>query len=151
MWHGEIGRGMVVVMRYSFVQGGSGSERKWGSDFWLWPFREWKWGLTPSLPWCHLRKRPMKVQNLKPINCFCLIFRTVMWREKNRIETRSIGSRCYRNEKYTVCRRVRASFSPEFLGQWRGWDFWLWPPTAMEMELIKVSGYGVPENGNGVN
>ena len=27
----------------------------------------------------------------------------------------SIGSRCYRIGKYTVCRRVRPSFSPEIL------------------------------------
>ena len=31
------------------------------------------------------------------------------------IETRSIASRCYRSGKCTVCRRVRASFSPENL------------------------------------
>ena len=29
--------------------------------------------------------------------------------------THSIENRCYRSEKYTVSRRVRASFSPEIL------------------------------------
>ena len=31
------------------------------------------------------------------------------------IKMHSIESRCYRTGKYTVCRRVRASFSPEIL------------------------------------
>ena len=31
------------------------------------------------------------------------------------MKTRNTESRCYRTEKYTVCRCVRASFSPEIL------------------------------------
>ena len=31
------------------------------------------------------------------------------------METHSIENRCYRTGKYTVCRRVRAAFSPEIL------------------------------------
>ena len=31
------------------------------------------------------------------------------------METHSNQNRCYRTGKYTVCRRVRASFSPEIL------------------------------------
>ena len=34
------------------------------------------------------------------------------------MKTQSIESRCYRTGKCTVCRRVRAFFSPEMLQAW---------------------------------
>jgi len=36
------------------------------------------------------------------------------------MKTQSIESRCYRTGKHTVCRRVRASFSPEILQAGQG-------------------------------
>ena len=66
--------------------------------------------LTPSLPWCHLKttNKSAKFQTVS------VVFHTLSC-ERTFIETQSSESRCYRSEKYTVCRHVRASFNPEIL------------------------------------
>ena len=71
----------------------------------------WFSGLTSSLLRCHL-KTTNKWQNMKTRNCFCLLFRICEWIF---IETHSLERRCYRSGTYTVCRLVRASFSPEIV------------------------------------
>ena len=59
-------------------------------------------------------KRQLKVQHyLKPVTVSVLFF--ALLHERIFIETHSTESRCYRSEKYTVWRRVRASFGPETL------------------------------------
>ena len=68
--------------------------------------------LTLSLPWCHLKNDQLKVK-FQILKHFCFLFRTT--REK-------FGIKMHRTEswfvigpgKYTVCRRVRAFFSPDF-------------------------------------
>ena len=55
----------------------------------------------------------MKGQNLKPLTVSVLFF--ALSRERIFNKTHSSGSRCYSTGKYTVCRRIRASFSPEIL------------------------------------
>ena len=62
--------------------------------------------LTHSLPWCHLKttNNSAKFQNLKEKGCGRIF-----------MKTQNIESRCYRTRKYTVCRHVCASFSPEIL------------------------------------
>ena len=69
--------------------------------------------LTPSLPWCHLKttNNSVKFQTLKPFSF--LFFAPAC--ERINMKTQNIESRCYRTGKYTVCRRVHASFSPEIL------------------------------------
>ena len=78
--------------------------------------------------YCHdaIWKRSMKVQNLKPLTVSVLFF--ALSCERIFIERHSIGSRWYRTGKYTVCRRVRASFSPEILqaGAVKGLSIGLW-------------------------
>ena len=49
---------------------------------------------------------------MKPLTASVLFF--ALARERIFIETHSIESRCYRIGKYTVRRRVRASFSPDW-------------------------------------
>ena len=51
--------------------------------------------------------------NLKPLNLFVFFFTLAC--EKVFNKTHSIENRCYRSGKYTVCRRIRASFIPETL------------------------------------
>ena len=65
-------------------------------------------------------KQPIKVRNLKPLSLFVSFIALAC--ESVFIKMRSSESRCYRTWKYTVCRHVPASFSPEFymLRQWRG-------------------------------
>ena len=46
--------------------------------------------------------------------CFKICFICFLF-NFNFIETHTIESRCYRSGTYTVCRRVRAFFSPEIL------------------------------------
>ena len=46
---------------------------------------------------------------------FFVIFFALACAESIFIKTHSIESRCYSTGKYTVCRRVRVSFSPEIL------------------------------------
>ena len=58
----------------------------------------------------------MTVQNWKPLTVSVLFF--ALSCERIFIETHSIGSSCYGTGKYIVCRRVRASFSPEILQAW---------------------------------
>ena len=53
------------------------------------------------------------MQNLKPLSRFVFFFALAC--ERIFTQTHSIESRCYRIEKHTVCRRVRASFSPDLL------------------------------------
>ena len=53
------------------------------------------------------------MQNLKPWTVSVLFF--ALSCERIFMGTHSTESRCYRTGKYTVCRRVRASFSPEIL------------------------------------
>ena len=55
----------------------------------------------------------MKVHNLKPLTVSVLVF--ALSCERIFIKTHGTESRCYRTGKYTVCRRVRVSFSPEIL------------------------------------
>ena len=50
--------------------------------------------------------------NLKPLTVSVLFF--ALSCEQIFMETHSIKIRCYRTGKYTVCRRVWASFSPKF-------------------------------------
>ena len=50
---------------------------------------------------------------MKPLSL--LVFFFAQAREKIFIKMHSTENRCYRTGKYTVCRRVRASFSPEIL------------------------------------
>ena len=68
--------------------------------------------LTPSLPWCHL-KTTIKVRNLKALSLFVFFFTLAC--ERIFIKTHSIENRSCRTVKYTVCRRIRASFSPVVL------------------------------------
>ena len=75
--------------------------------------------LTTSLPCCHL-KRPIKVQNLKPCwnpKAFFAFFFALTC-ERIFIRLHGIESRCYRTQKYTVCRHIPASFSLEVLQAW---------------------------------
>ena len=68
-------------------------------------------GLTPSLPCGHLKttNKNAKFETLKP---FLLVF--LHWHMKEFSSKRiTLKVDCYRSGKYTVCRRVRASFSPE--------------------------------------
>ena len=53
------------------------------------------------------------MQNLKPLTVSVFFF--ALECGKIFIKKHSIESRCYRTGKYTVCRRYRASFSPEIL------------------------------------
>ena len=53
------------------------------------------------------------MENLKPLSVRVSFF--ALARETMFIEAHSIESRCYRSGKCTVCRRVRAAFSPEIL------------------------------------
>ena len=55
----------------------------------------------------------VKMLNLIPLTEFVFFFALAC--ERIFFETHSIKSRCYRTGKYTVCRRVRASFSPEIV------------------------------------
>ena len=68
--------------------------------------------LTPSLPWCHLKKIS-NVWNLKRLSLFVTFFALAC--ERTFITTHSIERRCYRTGKYTICRHVPESFSPEIL------------------------------------
>ena len=52
------------------------------------------------------------MRNLKRLSLFVFF---ALACERVSINTHSIENRCYRTGKYTVCRRVRASFSPEIL------------------------------------
>ena len=71
--------------------------------------------LTPSQLWCHL-KTTNKSAKFQTHNCFSVFFFFfALACEIIFIETRSTQSRCYSSKKYTVCRRVRASFIPEIL------------------------------------
>ena len=86
---------------------------------------------TLSLLWCHFlgsrslpvplwshdvsSKRPIKVQNLKPLTVFDFFF--ALARERIFFEIHSAESWCYRSGKYAVCRCVHASFCPKI---WRG-------------------------------
>ena len=73
----------------------------------------WHFGcLTPSLPWGYLKTthKSAKFETHKP---FCLLFHAGI--ERISIEMCGIENRCYRTRKYTVCRGIRASFSPEIL------------------------------------
>ena len=58
----------------------------------------------------------MIVRNFKPLSLY--VFFLVLARERMITKTRSIESRSYWTRKYTVCRRVRASFSPEIFTGW---------------------------------
>ena len=79
--------------------------------------------LTPSLPWRDVAwKWPIKMRNLRPVNlsgCFSVlvfsVFSLPLVCGRTFTNKHNIDSRCYRTGKYTVCRRVRASFSPEIL------------------------------------
>ena len=53
------------------------------------------------------------MQNLKPVSRFVLFFALASGRDFT--TTHSTESRCYRTGKYSVCRHVPASFSPEIL------------------------------------
>ena len=66
---------------------------------------------TPSLLWRHLKtaNNSAKFETLQP---FCLLFRTAIWNHFHQ-NAQHWKLMCYRTEKYTVCRQVRASFSPE--------------------------------------
>ena len=66
---------------------------------------------------CHyvIWKRPIKVWNLKHISLFFFLFFFALACERTCIKTHSTKNRCHRNGKYTVCRCVRASFSPVIL------------------------------------
>ena len=67
--------------------------------------------LTPSLP-CHLKTTSKcgKSETLKP---FVFIFALAC--ERIFIKTDNVEKKCYRIEKYTLCRCVCASFSPDIL------------------------------------
>ena len=54
-----------------------------------------------------------KLQSVKALTVSVFFFALAC--ERIFIETRSIENRCYRTGKYTVCKRVSASFSPEIL------------------------------------
>ena len=70
--------------------------------------------LTTSLLWCHL-KTTNESAKFETLTCFCLIFRSVMRKDFSSKHSTESRCSCYRSGKYTVCRRVRASFSPEML------------------------------------
>ena len=54
-----------------------------------------------------------KSAKYETINPLSFRFRTGMWKDcRQNVYTES---RCYKTRKYTVCRRVRGSFSPDFL------------------------------------
>ena len=64
------------------------------------------------------------------------------------IKTHIIESRCvYRTEKYTVCRRVRASFSPEILqaGAVKGWKC-ATSPVGTGLHSAATSEPGMPKS-----
>ena len=63
--------------------------------------------------------------NLKPLSLFLLFFALAC--ERVFIKTHSIESRCHRTGKYTLCWRVRASFSTGILqaGAVKGLNHWL--------------------------
>ena len=69
--------------------------------------------LTPSLPWRHFKttNESAKSETLTP---FCLPFPTGMWKDFHQ-NAQHWKQMCYRTWKYTVCRRVHTSFSPEIL------------------------------------
>ena len=59
----------------------------------------------------------MKVRNLKPLSIFVFVF--ALAREKIFIKTHNIESRfCHTTGEYTVCRHMRAFFSPENVTRW---------------------------------
>ena len=78
------------------------------------------------------------MQNLKPCTVSVLFFALAC--ERIFFETRGIESGCYRTGNHTVCRRVRASFSPDilqagavkglnkihFIHSWRQGLHWKW-------------------------
>ena len=66
--------------------------------------------LNPSLPWLHLK---MTRESAKCETLFVFFF--TLARERISIEMCTTENRCYRTRKYTVCRLVCASFSPEVL------------------------------------
>ena len=73
--------------------------------------------LTPSLSWYHL-KRPIKVQNFKPLNVsvfFSSFFLSPHCYVKGFSSKHIVlkADNYYRSETYTVCRRVCASFGTE--------------------------------------
>ena len=76
--------------------------------------------LTPSLPRCH-SKTTSKSSKFETFQPFCLFFFLLFFFspalacQKTLITAHIIESRCYRTSKYTVCRHVLASFSPEIL------------------------------------
>ena len=55
----------------------------------------------------------IKTRNLKPLRLFVIFFALAC--EWIFIKSHSTENRCYRTEKYTVCRRVRASISLDIL------------------------------------
>ena len=55
----------------------------------------------------------MKMLNLKPVSISVFLFALTC--ERMFMKTHSIESGCYRTGKHTVCRRVRAAFSPDIL------------------------------------
>ena len=72
--------------------------------------------LTLLLPGCHL-KTTVQEWNLKSWKHFCFLFRIT--RERVGIKAQRTESRFVMGPgKYTVCRRVRAFFSPEMLQAW---------------------------------
>ena len=70
-------------------------------------------GINPFTVMMSFENDPQKVRNLKPLSLFVFFFA----QSCKRIFTKahSIESRCYRTGKYTVCRRVLSSLSPEIL------------------------------------
>ena len=59
------------------------------------------------------QKRPIALRNLKPLRLFVFFFALAC--ERIFLKTHSTESRCVSTGKYTVCRRVLASFSPGIL------------------------------------
>ena len=70
-------------------------------------------GINPFTVMMSFENDPKKVRNLKPLSLFVFFFAQACKRIFSK--THSIESRCYRTGKYTVCRRVLSSLSPEIL------------------------------------
>jgi len=79
------------------------------------------------------------VQNFQPLSLSVFFFTLAC--ERIFIKTHGIENRCYRTGKYTVCRLVRASFSPEILqaGAVKGLTFSEYASQAVNTnKMIKV-------------
>ena len=88
------------------------------------PRAPWKWWVQAPTPTpkyeplhCHevIWKRLLKVRNLKPVSLFAFVFALATHVKGPPPKCKAGRIDCHRTGKCTVCRRARASFSPESL------------------------------------